>query len=265
MKKIFYYNDELTDDFGTSVKKIKPLPEDYVYASKNPFFRAFSFVLYRMVARPVAWIYIKVRFHHRFVGRSAARKIKTGYFIFANHITLAGDAFIPNTVSFLKRNYIITGEQANSLTALLPVMKAVGAIPLTDSVSANVKMVRCVKQRIAEGASVTVYPEAHVWPYYTGIRPYSATSFHYAVMTGAPVLCMTTCVQKRKFGKKPKLVTFTDGPFYPDETLRPSQAAEALREKVFSAMKARAKEHSTYLYYDYRKKEPAEQVCSGQK
>ena len=43
--QVFYYENELTDDFGECVKKIVPLPKGYVYASKNPFFRFFSFFI----------------------------------------------------------------------------------------------------------------------------------------------------------------------------------------------------------------------------
>ena len=58
-----------------------------------------------------------------------------------------------------------------------------------------------------------------MWPYYTGIRPFTDASFSYPAHTGTPVFAMTTCYQKRKIGSFPKTVTFIDGPFYPDESL----------------------------------------------
>lgn len=252
---IIYYEDELNDDFGTSVKKIKPLPKKYKYISKNIFFKFFSFLVYRMILRPFAWLYLKVRFYHKIKNKKAIKKIKTGFFIYGNHATIVGDAFIPNILTFKKKNYIITGEQANSLTPILAVLKALGALPLADNLHQKKEMVKAVKERIHEGGSITIYPEAHVWPYYTDIRPYSSESFKYAVKLNAPVIAMTNCFQKRKIRKRPKIVTYIDGPFYPKDDLSLAENAQYLRDLVYTAMKERTKAYSTYDYFIYKKKE----------
>ena len=45
MKKIYYYSDELNDDFaGTHIRQ-KPLPADYGYFPENPVRRFFGFLL----------------------------------------------------------------------------------------------------------------------------------------------------------------------------------------------------------------------------
>lgn len=254
-QKIFYYEDELKDDFANTIKKINPLPKSYKYVRKNPFSRLFSFVIYRLVARPAVWAYMKIRFRHRFVGKKALCKLKSGCFLYKNHVAVAGDAFIPNVMSARKRNYIVTGKETNSLSAILPLLRALGNIPLGQDGAQNLAMLRCMRTRIAEGASITIYPEAHIWPYYTGIRPFPHISFHYAVSLKAPVFCATTCFQKKRFGKTPRMVTFIDGPFYPQEGMKRDEAARYLRDKAYEVMCARAAEHSTYAAYEYRKKE----------
>lgn len=253
--QVFYYENELTDDFGECVKTIVPLPERYVYASKNPFFRFFSFFIYRIVARPFVWLYVKIRFRHRFVGKKAIKKQKGGFFLYGNHTAFAADAFIPNLLTVRRRNYILTGEAASSLSPILPLMKALGNIPLSSDPAHRVAMLRCVRRRIDEGNSVTVYPEGHIWPYYTGIRPYPSDSFYFAAVTGAPVFALTNCYKRRRFGKTPRIVSFIDGPFYPDPTLSRGENARVLRDAVYEAMCRRAEEHSTYSYHEYRKKE----------
>lgn len=253
--QVFYYENELTDDFGECVKKIVPLPEKYVYASKNPFFRFFSFFIYRVVARPLVWIYTKIRFLHRFRGKEKIQKHKGGYFLYGNHTAFAADAFIPNILTVRRRNYILTGEAASSLTAILPLMKALGNIPLPSDPAHKVSMLRCVRQRIAEGDSVTVYPEGHIWPLYTGIRPYPADSFLFAASSEAPVFALTNCYKKKRFGKTPRIVSFIDGPFFPDPALSRAENAKALRDAVYEAMCRRASEESTYSYNEYVKKE----------
>ena len=255
-RQTFYYSDELHDDFGATVQKIHPLPPNYRYVRKNIFFRLLAFVLYRLVARPLVWVYMKVWHHHKFVGKKVLRDLgKSGCFLYANHTMLAGDAFIPNLFSVKKRNYILTGRETNSLTAILPLLNAFGNIPLRQTGTQRLRMMRCVKARVQEGATVTIYPEAHVWPYYTGVRPFGDESFRYPVICNAPVICLTTCYQKRRFGKRPRAVTYVDGPFYPREGLSHAENMQYLRNAAYDAMRATAAAHSTYAFHDYRKAE----------
>ncbi len=254
-RRIFYYADELNDDFAQTVKRVKPLSKNYTYVSRNPFSKFFSFLIYRVIARPAVWVYMKVKFGHKFVGKKALCKEKAGCFLYKNHVLLAGDAFIPNIIGVRKRNYIVTGQETNSLDAILPLMRALGNIPLGQDNAQNLAMLKCMRRRLAEGASITIYPEAHIWPYYTGIRPFLDVSFHYAVMMKAPVYCATTCFQKRWLRRTPRAVTFIDGPFYPDPQMSRAENAKYLRDKAYKTMCARAAEHSTYAAYEYRKKE----------
>lgn len=257
-QKTFYYSDELRDDFGECVKSRHPLPKNYVYASKNPFFKMFSFFIYRIIVRPIAWLYVKMRFCQRFVGKKAIKGVKGGYFLFGNHTTFVGDAFVPNLLTVRRRNYIITGEAAASLTAILPLMKALGNIPMSSDRVRQVELLRCVKKRIRERSGVTVYPEAHIWPYYTGIRPFVADSFLFPVLCNAPAFAMTTCFQRKRLGRSPRIVTCIDGPFYPDETLPREARVQALRDEVYAAMCRRAAEYSTYSYHNYVRKDDTE-------
>lgn len=253
MRKTFYYSDELNDDFGTTVTKdkIKPLPANYQYTTTNTLGRAFDWLCYHGLAEPLAWLYSKVKLRVRYVNRHVIKKHKQGLFLFGNHTLLVGDACISNAAQLGRKNYIITGEQASSLTWLLRIMRAVGNIPLTDGLGQNVKMMRCIKAHLEQGATVTVFPEAHSWPYYTGVRPFPSTSFKYAVLTNAPVVCMTTCFKKRKFRKQPRITVYFDGPFYPKPDLSPNENAEYLRDVVYNCMRERTKEYSTYAYHTY--------------
>ncbi len=255
MKKTFIYSNELTDDFGSTVEKIVPLPEDYKYSDGNVFFRFLSSFLYRIVARPLVYIYVKVKFSHKFANKSVLKGLKTGYMVYSNHTTMMGDAYVPNLLSIKKRNYIITGAEANSLTGILWLMKCVGNLPLGQNTAQQVKLMRYMKKKLSEGHSITVFPEAHIWPYYTGIRPFGERSFGYAVSAGVPAVAITTCFRKRRFRKTPGITTFVDGPFYPDPTLSKSENSKMLRDKVYSAMTKRAKENSTYSYHTYIRKD----------
>jgi len=126
-------------------------------------------------------------------------------------------------------------------------------------------MLDCIEERIKQGKAIMIYPEAHIWPYYTGIRPFSSTSFIYATRTGAPMFVLTNCYQKRRFFKKPKILTFVDGPFYPNPSLSQTEAAKELRNIAYDTMCERAKENSTYQYVRYVKKEQFEGISTSNK
>ncbi len=254
MNKVFYYEDELSDDFAKTVKKIKPIPKSYKYVSKNIFFRLFAFFIYRLIVRPIAWLYVKIKLRQRFKNKRVIKGIKGGFFIYANHSLVVGDAFVPNALMLRRKNYIIVGAEAASLTSILPLLNALGMIPIGQDKAQAVEQLRCVRTRISQGHTVTVYPEAHIWPYHTDIRPFKSDSFMYSAIVHAPVVCMTNCFQKKRIGKKPKVVTYLDGPFYPRAELSRAENADYLRNAVYDTMKKRAKAYSTYAYYEYRRK-----------
>ena len=76
-----------------------------------------------------------------------------------------------------------------------------------------------------------IYPEAHVWPYYTKIRPFISASFKYPTKLDAPSFSMTTTYQKRKRGKRPKMVVYIDGPFSGSDSRELCEAVKAKMEE----------------------------------
>ncbi|MBR4017765.1 MAG: hypothetical protein IKK11_08125, partial [Oscillospiraceae bacterium] len=112
-----------------------------------------------------------------------------------------------------------------------------------------------VETRMAEGKAVIVYPEAHVWPYYTGVRPFDYQPFVYLSKQKKPMFVLTNCYQKRRFGKRPQIVTYADGPFYPRQDISGIEAAKELRDIAYETMSNRTREHSTCEYIQYIKQE----------
>ena len=62
---------------------------------------------------------------------------------------------------------------------------------------------------------------------------------------------------KKKFGKNPKIVTYIDGPFYPDESLDLKNKKIDLRNKVYNQMCERSTLNTVELI-KYIKKEEVE-------
>ncbi len=255
-KRVIYYVDERNDDFaGTNIRQ-QPLGEGYKYVHANIFVRIATWIVYYLLALPIVFLLQKLVVRQKVVNHKLLKACKKqGYFLYANHTMTMGDAFTGPLLNAPKKCYVIVNPDALSIKGLRTVVQMLGAIPLPSNFDESKKMLQCIKTRIAQKRAVMIYPEAHVWPYYTKIRPFEATSFKYPVNLDAPVFCVTNCYQKSKFFKRPKVVAYVDGPFYPNKDLPKQQRAEQLRDEVYKKMCQRVEEYSTFEYITYTKEE----------
>ena len=78
--KIIYYSDELHDDFANT-KGAKPIKvtADYKFLKKGPLWRLGSFILYRFIATPLAYLFCRRFSGVRIENRRALQKIKGGF------------------------------------------------------------------------------------------------------------------------------------------------------------------------------------------
>lgn len=255
MRKTIYYSDELLDDFSNTNIKRKKLGPKFKYVHKNIFWRAICFFIYFIVAIPLVFIINKILNHQKYKNKKVLKQVKnTGYFIYGNHTSCINDVFSVPYLIFPKRNYVVCNPDATSLPLLRNLVQMLGAIPLANTFKEQKEFINCIEKRINQKQVVTIYPEAHIWPFYTKIRNYTYNSFKYAVKLNKPVFSITTCYQKRKILKRPKIVSYVDGPFYPNQNLSINEASKELRDKVYNVMCERVNTYSTYEYYQYIKK-----------
>ena len=129
-----------------------------------------------------------------------------------------------------------------------------GALPVPDDLAAYRNFRDAIKTRCEQGCCITVYPEAHIWPYYTKIRPFPDTSFDYPAKLGAPVFTFTNTYRRRRFFRHPRIVTCVDGPFFPDMEKPVKKRRAELRDKAYRAMTKRS-EFSDHVQIKYIKQE----------
>ncbi len=254
-RPLIIYHDEKNDEFSTAVIEAKKIDGSYKYDRSSGMCAIARFFWYRMVAIPLAWCYLKIKFRHKIIGKEKLKNFsKQGRFIYGNHTQPTADALIPTFVDSLHGPYVVVHANNVSMPYLGRVTPYMGALPLPDDMTATRNFTDIMKKRIEQGKAVVIYPEAHIWPYYTKIRPFGEESFMYPVKYGAPVFCFTNTYQKSGKRAHPKMVTYIDGPFYPDEDCSPREARRKLREEVYSAMCKRA-ECSNIEWIEYRKDE----------
>ncbi|MCC8099254.1 MAG: 1-acyl-sn-glycerol-3-phosphate acyltransferase [Clostridiales bacterium] len=259
-KRIRYYKT-FQDDFVESADQSFALPEDYIWIRDGKGARLVRVVLCA-VAYLFAAVYGKLCLHLSIVRNVDWREYRgSGAVVYGNHTQPVGDVFIPVLVCAPKRCYMVASPANLGIPVLGPLLPWMGALPIPGSPSKLPRFLRAVQQRLREKCCVVVYPEGHVWPYCTQIRPYPETSFDYAVKNHVPAFSMTTTYQARRFSDKPRLTVYLDGPFYPDEGLPRQEQKRQLRDEVFACMVARSR-NSTYQYVEYRPE--AERPADGE-
>lgn len=255
--KVYYYSNELTDDFaGTDIRR-KPLPENYEYLNKTPFEKILRGIFYYCLIRPFTFVYNGIIKRVKYVGKDKLKPYKkSGAFLFGNHTSMIIDAFNPTYLAYPRPADVIINADAISITGIGWLIKALGGLPIPDGFHAMSRFNAAVKEAIENRHWVAIYPEAHIWHYYTGIRPFPQTSFAYPVKCSTPCFAFTMTYQKRKHSRYPKRVVYVDGPFFADFTLPPKESAKKLRNEVYEAMCERAKLNTCqYINYVYRPKE----------
>lgn len=253
--KVIYYTDELKDEFSVEGIHPKYIGKDYPYLHKTIFGSIFHAFLYRVVAFPLAFCFLKIKFHHKIVGKEKLKSNrKKPYFIYGNHTQMTGDAVIPSFVCHPRTTYVIVHPNNVSMPILGRFTPYMGAIPLPDDLSAMRNFMRCLDKRVQQKKAICIYPEAHIWPYYTKIRPFVDTSFHYPIKYNTAVYCFTNTYHKRKHSKKVNIITYIDGPFYPDSKLSMAENKKRLRDLCYQHMCERAKQSDVEVI-QYKRKE----------
>ena len=242
-EKVIYFQDELNDEFSTAKITPKKIDGKYKYIHKNPFWFVLRFVLYRMIAIPFGWLFLKLKFQHKIVNRKLLKQArKTGAYIYGNHTQASADPFVPTMLTFPNSAYIIVHPSNVSQKGVGWVIPYLGALPLPDDITATRHFMEALNYHARKNHFIVIYPEAHIWPYYTGIRPFKSTSFKYPIKYDKPVYCFTNTYRKvGKTGKKAKMVTYVDGPFYPSKNLPPKEMEQDLRNQVYNKMLERSK------------------------
>ena len=248
-KNVIYFNDELNDEFSKA--KIIPRKIDGRFKyNKSAFWEFWSFLIQNVLSMPIKILYLKIKFNHKYIGTEKLKKYrKEGFFIYSNHTQAFSDTFTPSVAVYPKRNFLIVNPANISLKGTGWLVELLGAIPIPEGIEAYKNFLNRIKNRIDKGYSISIYPEAHIWPYYTKIRPFKDVSFKYPVQLNTPVFCITNTYQegqnlKNKLKKKITMVSYIDGPFFPDNSLNKKEAQEKLRDEVYKKMCERSKNNN---------------------
>ena len=247
MKERVRYYESFSDDFEVSKNQDFVLPCDYKWVRKDIFSRFLSALVYTL-ALIFSSVYCYLFLHMRVHGRRNLKKVKGGFFIYGNHTQPLGDVFIPALCAFPKRIYTVVSTANYGIPIIGKILPFLGALPIADSLNGLRSLNSAIEYRLKKGCPIVIYPEAHVWEYYTKIRPFPNTSFTFPAKLRRPAFAMTVTYRKSKLFKKPIMDVYIDGPFFAEKG-----EANKLHGEIFSCLQKRSK-NSNFDYIEYKKK-----------
>ena len=248
-----YYHDPQNDDFTHhSAPLNKKVDKNFRYEHRNIFFRAGSFLLYYLVAFPVLWVYCKLRYGVKVRGKKNLRAVKGGYVLYCNHTNVMDVAFTFVFATFPKRSLIVCSPNVVGMPGIRHIVKMLGALPVPGDLAALKQFMRMIDRKLAAGNAVVVMPEAHIWPYYTGVRDFPKTSFSYAAKNRVPAVPMSVTYRRPrgpfKAWMKPRVNITIGQPIPFDASRSAAENAQAMRDQTYQFMCENARKDNVALY-----------------
>lgn len=251
MKEVRYYS-AYTDDFEESANQDYKLPENYRWVRTDILSQFLSGFIYGL-AVIFGGAYCKFFLHMKVKGRKNLKGMTGDFFIYGNHTQPVGDVFIPALCVLPKRIFTVVSTANYGIPVIGKILPYLGALPIVDSLHGFKELNKAIEMRLKKNHPIVIYPEAHVWEYYTGIRPFAESSFKFPVKMNKPAFAMTVTYCKSKVFKRPLMGVYLDGPFYAEGKTVKEKTAD-LHSKVYEAMMKRSK-NSNYDFIKYEKKE----------
>ena len=259
--RVCYYHDELRDDFNELGLSRPAVPEGYKYKRTNPINNFFSAILYHGIAKPIIGLYC-VCHGIRIKGRENLKLLNGGgAFIYSNHVAISDVFKFQAQVFFFGRRVNILGySDSLSMPIVRHLTRALGylPLPLKGDIKNMVALGEAMEYYYQKRQYVLIYPEAHIWPYYTHVRPFRDGSFSYPAKCNAPVLPVVTTWRKSKLSKKPKQTVYILEPIFPKEELSMNENKAYLHSECLKAMQTKAEEIPQYEYIQYIKVDESE-------
>jgi len=259
--KVIYYSDIYNDDFDQTSLKRLPIPTNYKYKRDNFFLNILYCFIYYGLAKPI--LSIGCFFNGVRVGNrkklKELRKCGSGVFLYGNHVAFM-DAFKMQAYIIHRRTNIIGFTDSLNINWFVSfLVKAIGylPLPLEGDYSHLRDLDEAIKFYINKKQHILIYPEAHVWPYYTKIREFKNGSFHYPAKLNKPIMPFVTIWKKVWWRKKPVQVIVFGDLIYPKEGLSVHENRDYLHDECLKAMQkiSSSYKQTEYIKYIYKEKD----------
>ena len=239
--KTIYWKDELNDDFNRldGIKESPDLKKNYHYIHKNPFRIIWDGFLYYVIAKPILGGYCL--FHGiRWKNKKNLKRLRgRGAFLYANHVAISDVFKFQSFIIHLTKVNIVGLSDASSIPVARTIVKSFGYLPIPHpNDNANMLGLKKAVEHLVKKRReyILIYPEAHIWPYYTKIRDFKNVSFYYPAQCLAPVVPVVTTWRHVWYSKKPRQTVIFGRPIYPDKNATINENRDYLAEECKKQM-----------------------------
>ena len=111
-----------------------------------------------------------------------------------------------------------------------------GAIVIPSSIHDLENFKNAISYPVKHKHPIMIYPEVHLWPWYTKIRKFSKSSFYYPYDNNSSIYVATTTYQKSKIFKRPNINLYIDGPIVIRNELSKHENILNMYDKTYNIM-----------------------------
>ena len=240
-----YKYPQRSDEHMITVKHIRDtnFDENYPFLDKSLWYKFRRTVVY-IILNILVFFVVTIRHGLRIKGRHILKKYKREFKDGA--ITIANHVFMWDYLCVLKairpHGQYHPGWKTNFEGPNGPLIRVVGGIPVpTDNIRAMAKFNKAIGEVLESKKWLHFFPEGSLWFYYPDVRPFKKAVFKYAVRYNKPIIPIAFTFRPRKgisrlFSKTP-LVTLEIGePIFPDKTLKPLEAIDAMHKETYHVL-----------------------------
>jgi len=166
-----------------------PLNGEYPFYQKSKWFRFWQNmlnILFIVVAIPLCSIRYGLKVKGRKNLRTYAKELKNGYITTCNHV-FDWDYICVRAAMEPRRSYFLAWIR-NHNSKLGKLMRVTGSMPIPCLYEGMKKFNRDIKDLFVDKRWLHVYPEASMWYYEEGIRPFKNGTFSIAYDNKVPVI-----------------------------------------------------------------------------
>lgn len=254
MKRDTYTYESPTDDFVESSHQKYRIPPNHVWYRHGFLHSVYYYAVYTTFYL-ASVVYARLNLHVKIVNKKALKPYRhKAIFIYGNHTLPQGDIALTVLLNYPHKVSAIMSPANFGIPVIGPLLRRCDFLPVPKNHAQSAAFKEAMGQLVSERSSIAIYPEAHVWPYYTKIRPFSDRSFKYPPRYEVPAFVSTVTYQKRAFRNRPKVSVFVDGPFFPNANLDEEAQRAELAHRVHEVMEKRSRA-SSFEYRQYRKRD----------
>lgn len=256
-KKVVIWDDEFHNEFVENNLDHPPVKENYVFHRENKFTSFFSNVVYFFLLKPVLSLYLYLS-GTRVIGRNNLKAVKDiGCYLYSNYVSFNDTYKIQALVVQNKRVDVIgySDISKKKIKGKLAANFGYIPLPLKEDLVNTEKMVKSLDYRVMNKHDILIFPEAHMWPYYTHIRDFKWGSFAYPTRTMSPIVPIVTVFRSVWYSKKPKETIIIGKPIYPKMGFNAHQNKMFLYQECLNAMRKISDSYNQPEYIQYIKKD----------